>query len=165
VKDLEGRLAAATKEHEGKVASMRSGHDEKLASTVKEHEGKLAALVATHDETIGEHKGEIADLQTALSTTRDKIKSGEAEAKTLGEKLAAAGEAQAQKDGKLAELRKDVDELERQSASLQEQVLRAHARIKSDEAVVLKAKKAVAVALTLLDGEPPQQQVANGAGR
>ena len=42
-------------------------------------------------------------------------------------------------------------ELEAESAKLQEQVLQAFQRLKADEVVVGRARKALAIALTLLD--------------
>jgi hypothetical protein len=44
-----------------------------------------------------------------------------------------------------------VSELEQESAGYQDQILKAYQRIKSDESIVSRAKKALAIALTLLD--------------
>jgi hypothetical protein len=55
------------------------------------------------------------------------------------------------RDRKIANLKQDIAELEQQNAAYQEQVLQAYQKIKGDEATVSKAKKAVAIALTLLD--------------
>ncbi len=43
--------------------------------------------------------------------------------------------------------------LEHENASYQEQVLRAYQKIKADEAMVARAKKAMAIALTVLDDQ------------
>ena len=59
---------------------------------------------------------------------------------------------------RLAELRKEIETLETENASYQEQVLRAYQKIKTDEAMVARAKKAMAIALTVLDdqGQPKE---------
>jgi hypothetical protein len=53
---------------------------------------------------------------------------------------------------KLAQARDRVGELEAKSTELEEQVLRAYQKLRNDEKVMDKAKRALAVALTLLDG-------------
>jgi predicted nucleic acid-binding Zn-ribbon protein len=72
------------------------------------------------------------------------------------------------RDARISALRGEVADLERQSAGQQEQILRAFQKIKADEAVVNKAKKAMAIALTLLDGseksdKPEKQEKQNEA--
>jgi CheY-like chemotaxis protein len=56
---------------------------------------------------------------------------------------------------KLAQSRDRVGELESKSTELEEQVLRAYQKLRNDEKVMDKAKRALAVALTLLDGNDP----------
>ncbi|MBC7977616.1 MAG: response regulator, partial [Myxococcales bacterium] len=63
----------------------------------------------------------------------------------------------AARDQRLAELGTQLDELEGENATYQEQVLKAYQKIKSDEAVVARAKKALAIALTALDDGPKPQ--------
>jgi chromosome segregation ATPase len=57
----------------------------------------------------------------------------------------------AERDQRIAELRKEIGALEQENTSYQDQVLRAYQKIKSDEAMVAKARKAMAIALTVLD--------------
>ena len=45
--------------------------------------------------------------------------------------------------------------MEKESAGYQDQILKAYQRIKSDESIVSRAKKALAIALTLLDESAP----------
>jgi chromosome segregation ATPase len=68
--------------------------------------------------------------------------------------LRAHAAAIAERDQRLSELRKEIDGLETENASYQDQVLRAYQKIKSDEAMVARAKKAMAIALTVLDEDP-----------
>ena len=51
----------------------------------------------------------------------------------------------------LDEIKARLDKSEADNTSLQEQVLRAYHRLKTDEHVVTRARKAIAIALTLLD--------------
>ena len=53
-----------------------------------------------------------------------------------------------------SDLRGEIASLEQENANYQEQVLRAYQKIKTDEAMVARAKKAMAIALTVLDDNP-----------
>ena len=59
----------------------------------------------------------------------------------------------AERDQRIAELRHEIEALEQENANYQEQVLRAYQKIKSDEAMVARARKAMAIALTVLDDQ------------
>ena len=69
---------------------------------------------------------------------------------------------------KLAQLRDRSAELEAKSAEYEDQILRAYQKLRSDEKVVDRAKRALAVALQLLDeraGPAPQRRRAPAAAR
>ena len=68
--------------------------------------------------------------------------------------LRAHAAAIAERDARISELRKEIEGIETENASYQDQVLRAYQKIKSDEAMVARAKKAMAIALTVLDDDP-----------
>ncbi len=57
----------------------------------------------------------------------------------------------AQRDGRIAEDAARITELEAEGQKLQEQLLQAYQRLKTDEAVAGRARKALAIAITLLD--------------
>ena len=59
----------------------------------------------------------------------------------------------AERDQRIADLRKEIEALEQENTSYQEQVLRAYQKIKADEAMVARARKAMAIALTVLDDQ------------
>src|SRR5262249_29874933 len=84
-----------------------------------------------------------ADLAKTQATLRDR----EAE-------LSRSREDVADRDRRIDKQRGEIVDLEKENASFQEQLLKAYQKIKSDEAIGNKAKKAMAIALTLLDGEP-----------
>ena len=65
--------------------------------------------------------------------------------------LRAHAAAIAERDQRIAELRREIEAIEHENASYQDQVLRAYQKIKTDEAMVARAKKAMAIALTVLD--------------
>jgi chromosome segregation ATPase len=67
--------------------------------------------------------------------------------------LRAHAAAIAERDQRIADLRKELEAIEQENASYQEQVLRAYQKIKTDEAMVARARKAMAIALTVLDDQ------------
>ena len=71
-------------------------------------------------------------------------------AETQG-KLETAAREIAERDQRLSENEKRIASLDQEGADYQEQILKAYQRIKNDESVVTRAKKALAIALTLLD--------------
>jgi chromosome segregation ATPase len=88
-------------------------------------------------------------LEQELATARRTI--GEREADVRAHTAALA-----ERDQRLTELRAELDELEQQNAAYQEQVLKAYQKIKADETMVARAKKAMAIALTVLDDDSKQ---------
>lgn len=116
--------------------------------------GERAALLrqvaAEHDELerqLAEREREASERADELTETRGALAVRERTIQSLHAMLA-------ERDERLTRQRQEQDELERQNAGYQEQVLRAFQRIKTDEETVAKAKKAMAIALTLLDEEP-----------
>ena len=77
------------------------------------------------------------------------------------ERQLAQDQAVAARDGSLRELGGELSAVKEQNAGYREQVVSAYSKIKSDEQLADKARKAMAVALTLLD---EQLRTANGAG-
>ncbi len=104
------------------------------------------------------------ELRKGLGTARDNLKRSEGElasaVQTIADRnaeLRAHSTAIAERDQRISELRGELAGLEQENASYQEQVLRAYQKIKTDEAMVARARKAMAIALTVLDdqGNPP----------
>jgi peptidoglycan hydrolase CwlO-like protein len=69
----------------------------------------------------------------------------------LEQRLSSARADVGDRENKIAEKQSRIAELEQESAGYQDQILKAYQRIKSDESIVSRAKKALAIALTLLD--------------
>jgi chromosome segregation ATPase len=105
-------------------------------------------------------EAEREELRKGLSGARDSLKRSEGElanaVQTIADRnadLRAHAQAIAERDQRIAELRAELESLEQENANYQEQVLRAYQKIKSDEAMVARARKAMAIALTVLDDE------------
>ena len=92
------------------------------------------------------HKRTEGELASAVQTIADR-----------NAELRAHAGAIAERDQRIAELRGEIAAIEQENASYQEQVLRAYQKIKQDEAMVTRARKAMAIALTVLDDDQGNQ--------
>jgi CheY-like chemotaxis protein len=137
-------LAAAAEERTRSETELREKHDSARSAMEREHteerEGLERRLLAREDE--------LRAREEELSRTRETLRARE---QTVASLEATLGDREARITGQ----RQELDELERQNTGYQEQVLRAFQKIRADEAIVARAKKAMAIALTLLD-EPEQ---------
>ncbi|MBI4512320.1 MAG: response regulator [Deltaproteobacteria bacterium] len=146
-------LEAQAARHASETKALRAQADKERTDLEAGHAVAVADLRA-------EMRAEIDDLNKGLATARDRVKALEGELQAAQASISAREKSIAgyQKDiedlqAEVGELKRAIEELEKQNASYQEQVLKAYQKIKSDEAVVQKAKKAMAIALTLLDGD------------
>ena len=175
-RDLENRFAAERSQLEAGFAAERARMDS--AATAERTNLRAAAeaeMLAQRSRFTAEQEAAAAAHAAAmaeLSQERDDLEKGLTSARQAGRRLeaelAAARTAIADRDHaltehqaaiaardqRLAELGAQLDELEGENATYQEQVLKAYQKIKNDEAVVARAKKALAIALTALDSEP-----------
>ncbi|MBA2541616.1 MAG: hypothetical protein H0V17_18375, partial [Deltaproteobacteria bacterium] len=141
--------AVADAEHSRAMVAKEAEIDKERKSTQAEHAKIVKDLSADRDE-----------MQRGLSAARDTIKRSENElaaaVQTIADRnaeLRSHAAAIAERDTRIAELRKEIDGLETENASYQDQVLRAYQKIKSDEATRARAQKALAIALTVLDDD------------
>jgi chromosome segregation ATPase len=125
-----------------------------------EHERQRKDTIAEHGRIVGELTTERDELRRGLSSARDIAKRNETElasaVQTIADRnaeLRAHVAAISERDQRIADLRREIEGLEHENASYQEQVLRAYQKIKTDEAMVARAKKAMAIALTVLDDQ------------
>src|SRR5262249_10078884 len=131
-----------------------------IDSLTGEHDRRTKDTASAHAKAVGDLTGERDELKRGLSSTRDALKRNETElgaaVQTIADRnaeLRAHAAAIAERDQRIAELRKEIESLEHENASYQEQVLRAYQKIKADEATVARARKAMAIALTVLDDQ------------
>jgi CheY-like chemotaxis protein len=168
VADLEAKHERALAVANGDFLKQKAMSDAAHARTLEELQAAAdtarSELEGTHAQQVGELHTERDELKRGLSTTRDTLKRTDGELQsaleTIAERNADLRQHQAaivERDQRIAELRKEIEALEAENASYQDQVLRAYQKIKADEAMVARARKAMAIALTVLDdeGKPP----------
>ena len=125
-------------------------------------ESDKAQLERAHAESLAELRAEKQEVETGLASAREEIADLQEEIqRAIAGRDAAVSQrdqqieelegAVAARDKRLASLRAEIEELEGENAQFQEEVLKAYRKINADEATVSRAKKALAIALTLLD--------------
>jgi CheY-like chemotaxis protein len=141
--------AVADSEHNRAMAALKADIEKERKDRESSHAAVVKDLTTERDE-----------LTRGLSAARDTIKRSEGElasaVQTIADRnaeLRGANAAIAERDGRINELRKEIEAIEQENANYQEQVLRAYQKIKADEAMVARAKKAMAIALTVLDDQ------------
>jgi CheY-like chemotaxis protein len=156
----ERAIAVANGEHLKHKSIADAEHGRAIAAMTAQHEQALAAAAADAGKALRDLAAERDEISRGLSSARDGLKRSEHElasaVQTLADRnadLRSHGLAIAERDQRIAELRKEIEALEQENASYQEQVLRAYQKIKTDEAMVARARKAMAIALTVLDDE------------
>jgi len=129
--------------------ALRGAHAAATAALEEKHRAALAALEEqkTGVETqLAESKSEGETLRGALADANQDIGEKEQHIQRLDDTIAG-------NEARIAAFKQQVADLEKENANYQEQVLKAYQRIKADQDVAARAKKAMAIALTLLDGQ------------
>ena len=154
-------LAADTKRRKDEVSALEDRGTRELGALKRAHDEERAVANAARDKIESELRGEIGRLESGLGATRERLKAVEgdlaqtqATLRSRDEKIGLMDKELADRAARVAAQRDEIERLEKENGELQEQLLRAYQKIKSDEAIANKAKKAMAIALTLLDGEP-----------
>ena len=175
--ELEREIEVARTESEGLRAEIES-----LRSSADGVRGEAAGLrneVATLGATADGLRAEGESLRAEISSLRTEVASLRADADARGAEVASLrgeaeargrevealrGEAQAQRDAAEAfrteaESRataqsRRIEELEEQATDLEDRVLRAYQKIKSDEKLREKTRKALAMVLQILEDRP-----------
>ncbi len=141
-------IKARESEHQTQVAEMdRRGFEERSALSER-HRGEIDQA----HQRAARAEGDLAARTEELSEAYRKIAGHEAD-------LDAARADLRDRDVRLAQARDRIAELEAKVAEYEDQVLKAFQKLRSDDKVIDKAKRALAVALTLLEerGVSPQQ--------
>ena len=156
----ERELAVAQGEHAKAKAEAETAHRHAIEALKAEADRMLRQLEAERDRNIEELQRERDELQKGLSGARDSLQRSQGELATAVQTIAERNhelrehaKAIAERDARIAQLRGEIESLEQENASYQEQVLRAYQKIKADEAMVARARKAMAIALTVLDDQ------------
>ena len=142
---------ALVEKFEGERAALQQEHREELAAFDKRIAERNAA-VTTLELTV---RGLEGDLEEARGADRSRVETIESLHRLL-----------ADRDHRLSTQRAELDELERVHRGYQDQILLAQQKIRADESTVSRARKALAVALTVLDETPaPAREAGPGNGR
>jgi CheY-like chemotaxis protein len=133
-------LQARDEEHHNTVAEMDRRHLDEKTEMSERHRAELdqaSARAARADgelaaraQELGELSRRVLRVEGELDTTRADLRDREV---------------------KLAQARDRTSELETKLADFEDQILRAYQKLRNDDKIVDKAKRALAVALTLLD--------------
>jgi CheY-like chemotaxis protein len=139
---------ADTAEQESATLGLRLAEAEQAislkaaeAEQARERAEGLGRELDASQASVAAHLGELAGLRAQLENLRAEI----------ADTRSAAEGTKAESDRKLAEARKRINELEAQNAKHEERVVKAYQKIKADEKIREKTRKAVAIALQLLE--------------
>lgn len=152
------KMQALEESHADLKAGMQQRHAQQLEEIKKEHGGVVAeydAALAQRDQLITEGHERIGELEQQISDRAAESKQIGVRASELEQRLKTALEDLNAREATLNERAARIAEMEQESAGYQDQILKAYQRIKSDESIVSRAKKALAIALTLLDESAP----------
>ncbi|MFT3692461.1 MAG: hypothetical protein QM831_04920 [Kofleriaceae bacterium] len=164
---VERQLAIANGEFLKQKSVADAEHKQAIAAASADAEKQRTDLQAEHSRVLREVSGERDELKRGLSSARDSLKRSEGELASAVQSIADRNaelrqhaSAIAERDQRIAELRKEIEALELENTGYQDQVLKAYQKIKTDEAMVARARKAMAIALTVLDDQgnpkPPE---------
>lgn len=152
------KIQALEESHADLKAGMQQRHAQQIDDLKKEHAAAIAeyeAALKERDALITEGNDKINELEAQLSGERDRTQRNSFTIADLEQSLQNARNDISERDQRLSERAQRIGELEQESAGYQDQILKAYQRIKSDESIVSRAKKALAIALTLLDESAP----------
>ncbi|MEP6864699.1 MAG: response regulator [Deltaproteobacteria bacterium] len=157
---VERQLAIANGEFLKQKSVSDAEHARTVAALQADAEKTRTELLSEHGRVARDLTAERDELKKGLSSARDSLKRSEGELASAVQSIADRNaelrqhaSAIAERDTRIAELRKEIETLEAENTSYQEQVLRAYQKIKTDEAMVARARKAMAIALTVLDDQ------------
>jgi CheY-like chemotaxis protein len=152
------KMQALEESHADLKAGMQQRHAQQIDELKKEHTETVAeydAAIAQRDQLITDGHTRAGELETQLGEREEEGKKLNARIGELEQRLKTALEDLNAREATLNERAKRIADLEQESAGYQDQILKAYQRIKSDESIVSRAKKALAIALTLLDESAP----------
>lgn len=158
-RELADTLAQLQAERD-ELQRLRQGLADQQAAIAADQAKALAAQKAEAEKLRAELTAERDKLQQELATAREGLTRSAGELTTAVQSIAdrnaelrAHAAAIIERDQRIAELRKEIESIEAENAGYQDQVLRAYQKIKTDEAMVARARKAMAIALTVLDDD------------
>jgi CheY-like chemotaxis protein len=146
---------AAELEERGRAAGEKAARleeqgraDAERAARLQEQLSALQLQVEEGAQAASLKVAQLAALESEVSGTRSQLDAAQAE---LDAARAALDGTRADAERRSADLQKRVQELEAVNAKHEERVVKAYQKIKSDEKIREKTRKALAIALQLLD--------------
>jgi DNA-binding response OmpR family regulator/chromosome segregation ATPase len=164
--ELRSELERERRQHAEAIADREREHAAKLQDLEQRHRDRVAGMESRHrsacDELEGRIRGlddQVAQLSGDLGRSEEELRAARGEGARLEIELQSTQET-------LSDREQTIREIEARVASLEGQLLKAFNKIKSDELLAEKAKRAMAIAVTLLEeqkkvaaaGEQPQQE-------
>jgi chromosome segregation ATPase len=133
-------LQTRDEEHHNAVAEMDRRHLDEKSEIAERHRAELDQAA----ERVARTEGELAARTQELAEVSRRVLRVEGELDTTRADLR-------DREVKVAQARDHASELETKLAGFEDQILRAYQKLRNDDKIVDKAKRALAVALTLLD--------------
>jgi len=140
-------LQTRDEEHHAAVAEMDRRHFDEKTAMGERHRAELYQANAR----VARAEGDLAARTEELAESNRRVAGREGDLDALRSEMR-------EREVKAAAARERTAELEAKTTELEDQVLRAYQKLRSDEKTVDKAKRALAVALSLLDGSSAQAQ-------
>lgn len=136
-------LQARDEQHHAAMAEAERRSLDEKAEVAEKHRAELEQVHAR----VTDVEGELAARNEELAETHRRLLRVEGELDTARSDIR-------DREVKLGQARDRITELEGKISDLEDQALRAYRRIKDDEKAIDKAKRALSVALTVLDERP-----------
>lgn len=153
---LEAQFREAS-ERAGRLEQQGRGATERV-SLVEEQLAALRLQVEETAQTASLKAAQVAALEAEASGLRSQVEAAQAD---LEAARAAVGGVRDDGERRVAEVQKRLQELEAVNAKHEERIVKAYQKIKSDEKIREKTRKALAIALQLLDeriaASPPKE--------
>jgi CheY-like chemotaxis protein len=168
--EAEGRrvtdLEAAEQRRRSELQTREEDYHTKLAELDRRHLDETSQLSERHRQEIDQVHARASRLEADLAVRTDELAEAQRRLATIATDRDALHADMREREVRLGQLRERNSELEAKSAEYEDQILRAYQKLRTDEKVVDRAKRALAVALNLLDdrGERAVQNPAGAAG-
>lgn len=158
LEEAEAKRAADLDAADGRRRTELQARDEQHHAAMAEAERRSldekAELAEKHRAELEQVHARVTDVEGELAARNEELAEMHRRLLRVEGELDTARSDTRDREVKLGQARDRITELEGKIADLEDQALRAYRRIKDDEKAIDKAKRAISVALTLLDERP-----------
>jgi CheY-like chemotaxis protein len=146
------------------LQTREEDHHAKLAENDRRHLDETSQLSERHRQELDQVHARVSRAETDLAARTEEISEAQRRLASLATDRDALHADMREREVRLQQLRERNGELEAKSAEYEDQILRAYQKLRMDEKIVDRAKRALAVALNLLDdrGERAVQGSSSG---